>query len=425
MNRLISVTLLIICFVFISFSSSAHTRSQSFSQWYITDNATDNENGIKVKLSFNILSREITRLAADASVDVRKDLPQILIEHLNGKIKTSIDDTNCQIIKPLFTLPASKGYTRLEAEFKCLQGHQFQLTMQGFFDVIPSHLHYARVIRVSGEASEMVLSDAVRSQVIDLQNSNKNYWQTAKTYLNLGVEHILICSDHLVFLLALLLLCRRASHVFILITGFTVGHSITLSLAVFGWLQPNMATIEALIGFSIALVALEKIQTLQQSSIVNKLIMALGILFVVKAVFGIGLPLLSLVGISLFSISYLLLAQNMTVIARTINSDSEQINKTRAIQFLLTTAFGFIHGFGFADVLREIGLPPAQLGLALLSFNLGVEIGQIFALILMMVVIMLANKMLSKQMQKAAMSSVVAIILGLGCYWFFVRSFIF
>jgi len=424
MNRLISITLLLICFVFTSFSSSAHTRSQSFSQWYITNNGFSDENSSKVILSFNILSREITRLAADASVDVRKDLPQILIEHLSEKIQASIDDASCKIIKPLFTLPASKGYTRLEAEFKCSQGHKFQLTMQGFFDVIPSHLHYARVIRASGEASEMVLSDAVRSQVIDLQNSDENYWQTAKTYLNLGVEHILIGSDHLVFLLALLLLCRSASQVLILITGFTLGHSITLSLAVFGWLQPNMVAIEALIGFSIALVALEKIQTLQQSTIVNKLIIALVMLLGVKALFGIGLPLLSLIGISLFSISYLLLVHNIKSTS-TIESGSETINKTRAIQFLLTTAFGFIHGFGFADVLREIGLPPAQLGLALLSFNLGVEIGQIFALILMTVVIVLVNKMLSKKIQKLVMTSTVAIILGLGSYWFFVRSFMF
>lgn len=392
--------LLLLCLTFFyQVSASAHTRSQSFSQWQINEG--------KLSLSFNILSREITRLAADASIDVRKELSQLLIEHLNGKIKASVDDKICQITTPLHSLPASKGYTRLEAEFNCQIGELLQLEMNGFFDIVPSHLHYARLIRVSGETSEIVLSDATRKQVLNLSNKNESYWQTVKTYINLGVEHILIGMDHLVFLLALLLLCRKLSQALILITGFTLGHSITLSLSVLGWLQPNMTIIEALIGFSIVLVALEKVQKLNNRNMVNYLALALFALVLVKVIANIGLPLISLAGIALLAISYLLLVKN---------SDEQ------STQFLLTTAFGFIHGFGFAEVLREIGLPSAKLGLALLSFNVGVELGQLFALCLMASIVFIFVKLFNAKIQKIATVATVNIVLGLGSYWFLVRS---
>src|SRR4051794_21217955 len=75
----------------------------------------------------------------------------------------------------------------------------------------------------------------------------------------LGIEHILIGVDHITFLLALLLLCRRVREVAFMVTDFTLGHSLTLSLAVLGLVTPNVPVIEALIGFTIALVAVENI----------------------------------------------------------------------------------------------------------------------------------------------------------------------
>jgi len=398
-NKKISMLLLLCLAFFYQVSASAHTRSQSFSQWQINEG--------KLSLSFNILSREITRLAADASIDVRKELSQLLIEHLNGKIQVNIDDKTCQIITPLHSLPASKGYTRLEAEFNCQSGESLELQMNSFFDIVPSHLHYARLIRASGETSEIVLSDATRKQALSLTNKNESYWQTAKTYIDLGVEHILIGTDHLVFLLALLLLCRRLSQALILITGFTLGHSITLSLSVLGWLQPNMTTIEALIGFSIVLVALEKIQKLNNKNLVKYVATAMFALVLLKLIANIGLPLFSLVGLSLVAISYLLLVKN---------------SNKQSTQFLLTTAFGFIHGFGFAEVLREIGLPSAKLGLALLSFNIGVELGQLLALCLMASTAFIFVKLFNEKSQQIATVVTVNIVLGLGSYWFIFRS---
>ena len=393
--------LLILCWTcFYQASASAHTRSQSYSQWQINEG--------KLSLSFNILSREITRLAADPGIDASKQLSQLLIEHLHGNIKASIDDKICQVNKPLYSLPASKGFTRLEASFDCQMGESLQIQMNGFFDIIPSHLHYARLIIVSGETSEIVLSDASRQKTLNLTHKKESYWHTAKTYIALGVEHILIGADHLVFLLALLLLCRKLSQALILITGFTLGHSITLSFSVLGWIQPNMITIEALIGFSIVLVALEKIQTLHNKSVVIYVVAAMFVLILLKLITNMGLPLLSLVGISLVAIPYLLLVNN---------------HNNHSTQFLLTTTFGFIHGFGFAEVLREIGLPSAKLGLALFSFNIGVELGQLLALCLMASVAFILMTLLNAKLQKIATVATVNVVIALGCYWFVLRSF--
>lgn len=399
MNNTTIILFSLILSVVFSIESHAHSRSQSFSQWYI--------NGENVTINFNVLSLEVTRLAADVNVDVRKNLSQILAEHLIDKVQASVDGLDCVIVKPLSKRQAIKGYIRLTGEFNCQQGEEFQIKMLGFYDVVSAHLHYARVIRGTGEASEMVLSDANRSQLINLAKIEKNYWKIIKSYFLLGVEHILIGSDHLVFLLALLLLCRRISHAFVLITGFTLGHSITLSVAVFSWMQPNLIIIEALIGFSIAIVALETIQKILDKSVVKYTIIFLLFLLGVKGVFNIGLPILSLLGTLVIASTYLTLTKK---------------NNNNVIQFSLTTAFGFIHGFGFADVLHEIGLPPSDLSLALFLFNIGVEFGQIIALSLMASLIFLAKTFLNDKIRTVAVSSLVSSTLGLGVYWFLLRS---
>lgn len=399
MNKSTFLLLTLIFSVFFSLESHAHSRSQSFSQWYI--------NGENITINFNVLSLEVTRLAADAHVDVRKDLSQILAEHLIEKVQASVDGLDCIIVKPLSKRQANKGYIRLTGEFNCQLGDEFQIKMLGFYDVVSAHLHYARVIRETGEASEIVLSDSNRSQLIHLSKVEKDYWQISKNYFLLGIEHILIGNDHLVFLLALLLLCRRISHAFVLITGFTLGHSITLSVAVFSWLQPNLIIIEALIGFSIAVVALEKIQKIWDKSLVKYTLIFLLLLLGVKVIFNVGLPILSLLGALVIASTYLTLARE---------------KNNNVIQFSLTTAFGFIHGFGFADVLYKIGLPPSDLSLALFSFNIGVEFGQIFALSLMAFLIFLVKKFLNDKIRAVAASSLVSSILGLGVYWFLLRS---
>jgi hydrogenase/urease accessory protein HupE len=149
------------------------------------------------------------------------------------------------------------------------------------------------------------------------------------TYAALGVEHILLGFDHLLFVLALLLLVRGTKLLVLTITAFTVAHSITLGAAVLGFVSIPIGPVEAIIALSIVFVAQEIIKR------------------------DMGRPSL-----------------------------------TARAPWLVSFSFGLLHGLGFAGALSDIGLPQQSIPLALLFFNVGVEIGQlafVFACILTMI----------------------------------------
>ena len=141
---------------------------------------------------------------------------------------------------------------------------------------------------------------------------------TARTYLWLGVEHILLGIDHLLFVLGLLLLIRVPWMLVKTITAFTVAHSVTLAAASLHWIQVPQAPVEAVIALSIIFVAAEAVRAYEhEDSLANR------------------------------------------------------------APWIIALAFGLLHGFGFGGALNEIGLPQSDVPLALLSFNLGVEAGQL------------------------------------------------
>jgi len=139
--------------------------------------------------------------------------------------------------------------------------------------------------------------------------------RTAWEYLALGVEHILLGVDHLAFVIGLLLLVRRGRRLFVTITAFTVAHSVTLAAAVLDRVRLPPRPVEATIALSILLLAVECARPRESLS--------------------------------------------------------------RRFPWLVAFAFGLLHGFGFAGALSEIGLPPHRTALALATFNVGVELGQI------------------------------------------------
>lgn len=143
-------------------------------------------------------------------------------------------------------------------------------------------------------------------------------WRVAGTYLALGVEHILAGYDHLLFVLALVLLLMRTGAVVKAVTAFTVAHSITLAGTTLGLFGLAQAPVEALIALSILFLAVE----------------------IVKQAPG-------------------------------------QSRLSERASWLVAFLFGLLHGFGFAGALREIGLPEGDVPTALLTFNLGVEAGQL------------------------------------------------
>lgn len=153
-------------------------------------------------------------------------------------------------------------------------------------------------------------------------------WQVARTYFVIGVEHILAGFDHLLFVIALVLLLQRGRAVVAAATAFTLAHSITLAGTTLGLFGLPQAPVEASIALSIVFLAVE----------------------IVKA--KPGEPRLS-----------------------------------ERVPWVVAFLFGLLHGFGFAGALREIGLPETDVPVALLTFNLGVEAGQLMIIAATMAVL--------------------------------------
>jgi len=141
---------------------------------------------------------------------------------------------------------------------------------------------------------------------------------TARTYFLLGVEHILLGVDHLLFVLALMILVRNTWMLLKVITAFTVAHSITLAVAALDIVQIPQAPVEAVIALSIVFVA-----------------------------------------------------------AETLPQKRNEHDLASKAPWIIAFAFGLLHGLGFGGALKEIGLPQSDVPLALLTFNLGVEAGQV------------------------------------------------
>jgi hydrogenase/urease accessory protein HupE len=157
-----------------------------------------------------------------------------------------------------------------------------------------------------------------------------------QTYTLLGIGHILLGFDHLLFVLALLLLVDGTRRLIMTITAFTIAHSITLVFATLGFVSVPGPPVEAMIALSIVFVASEIIHGRQ------------------------GRPGL-----------------------------------TQRYPWVVAFAFGLLHGLGFAGALAEVGLPQASIPLALLFFNVGVEIGQLLFIAAVLLLLALGRRVLA------------------------------
>jgi hydrogenase/urease accessory protein HupE len=179
-----------------------------------------------------------------------------------------------------------------------------------------------------------------------------------KTFVPAGIHHILIGPDHLLFLVALLLLGGSWRALVRIVTAFTVGHSITLSLAALGIVTPPASIVEPAIALSIIFVGTDNL------------------------VRGQG----------------------------------------RDLRAWAALAFGLIHGFGFASVLREFGLPPEALRWSLFSFNVGVELGQL-AVVAVVASLLAAIRRYRPKMGRYVVVAGSAVVIAAGTYWFVERVF--
>jgi hydrogenase/urease accessory protein HupE len=188
-------------------------------------------------------------------------------------------------------------------------------------------------------------------------------WQVAHTYFVLGVEHILAGYDHLLFVLALVLLLSGGLVVVRTVTAFTLAHSITLIGATLGFLGLNQKPVEICIALSIVFLAVE-----------------------------------------------------------VVKSDPAHPRLSQRLPWLVAFMFGLLHGFGFAGALAEIGLPEGEVPAALLTFNLGVEAGQLVIVLAGLGVLFFARRV--SVLFLTRFKHVAAYSIGItASFWLIVRLF--
>jgi hypothetical protein len=386
-------------------AAAAHQRSQSFSTWRVE--------GAEVRAVWSVLALEATRLGPPSGS--LEALGELFAAHLAASVEVSQGGTPCAVAVAPRPLRARPGHLLAEAHYRCPEAGALVVESRAFFDLAPSHVHFARVLVPGAPPRERLFTDATRRQVLVAPPGGDGDTEGVGflRYVGLGVEHILVGYDHLAFLLSLILLGGGLRERVAVVTGFTLGHSATLSLAALGWLQVDTALVEALIGFSIALVAAENLAV---RGGVHGLV-ARGAAAPLAALAGLAAagwphgapPALTLLGLALFSACYFALA------ART--------GASRRLRPAITVLFGLVHGFGFASVLAEVGLPRERLLASLLGFNAGVEIGQLAALAGILALGALARGLAAAQRRALAADVLSAALCALGLFWFLVRGY--
>lgn len=235
------------------------------------------------------------------------------------------------------------------------------------FPYDPIHQTFINVYEDSALTLQAIL-DASHQDASHYSGSTQGRWAVVRTFVASGIEHILIGPDHILFLIGLLLLGGTFARLALIVTSFTIGHSVTLSLAALDILSPSARFIEPLIALTIVVVG----------------------------------------------------ADNLLVLRATRREASAP--PAADIRAWLAVAFGLIHGFGFAYVLKEFGLPQAALGWSLFAFNIGVEIGQLLIVAVVAGVLYAVRRQNADAARRTAVIGSIAVIAA-GTYWFVQRVF--
>ena len=400
MKRISAIAYVLALLVLGGQSADAHTRSESYSHWHLSENT--------ITATVTVPLREIMILyeGGDATVPARELYQQHLLETTGvssaGEMCTR---TGSNILQ------AASGFVRVELEFACAQNRPDTVHYRALFDRAPAHVHYTK-LHVDGLlVGEALLTDSADTWDIgDLSAGNS--WSFA-SFVKIGTEHISGGIDHVAFLLGLLLIAGSAGRAVIAVTGFTLGHSISLAAAVLGYVHADSKLVEAFIGFTVLLVAVEYF--LLQHSDIKRFAIASTLLAWATGIAALAMgfidsrALFAYAGFGIFAGCYLLAARKL--------QDHEQRRATMLL-FVATCCFGLVHGFGFAGFLMETGLLGTSLFVPLLGFNLGVELGQ-----LILVVVALVGGVLLRNRVPGIMPQLVAACLcGVGVYWFVGRT---
>jgi hydrogenase/urease accessory protein HupE len=310
----------------------------------------------------------ITEAAALLEPAVAAQHRDALIKLLSPRVTLWFDGRQVQLLWGAIEVVPERQSVRLAFTVEGpVPGHT---AIQAYvFPYDPIHQTFVNVYE-NDELKLQAILDATRQRVEYYAGSTQGRLAVIRTFVLSGIEHIMIGPDHILFLIGLLLLGGTLRRLALIVTAFTIGHSITLSLAALDIVSPPAYFIEPLIALTIVVVG----------------------------------------------------ADNLLVL-RARTTPAAPAAPATDIRAWLAAMFGLIHGFGFAFVLKEFGLPQAALGWSLFAFNLGVEIGQLFIVFIVAGILVAVRRRSEAGARHVAMLGSIAVIAA-GVYWFIERVFL-
>ncbi len=316
--------------------------------------ATVTVSGQTVRYSLGIARQSIPQELADrmrlAQVGAEPDF-EALLAAVTTRIKIIADGIVCDPLPGVVTpAPARDAVIQISLDYKCANAPHQLAIRDDLFDFLGTDHHTLALIVWPGGSQQFMFQPDLRETRIRLTSATSA--SGTQSFLLLGIEHILIGWDHLLFLMCLLLLGGRFWSLIKIVTAFTVAHSITLAAAALDLVSLPSRLVESAIALSIAYVA----------------------------------------------------AENVFLRDRAASK-----------RWLVAFVFGLVHGFGFSSVLRELGLPREGLIWSLLGFNLGVEAGQATVIAIAMPMLLQLRKVPWEPRAVATVSAVVLAV-GLGLF---------
>ena len=390
-KKLLCCSLLIVC----SIVSEAHNRSESYSKF----NLTSNEQGMAIQVTGSIKQDIFNNLNPTSHFQSYESLVTYLDKAINPGSSCKLNES-VEINENI-----SLGVLKFVWSFQCLQIPE-SISMSLFQDLGVTHTHIARGVIDGQSVPEFMFASTQDSWVIGLPGESNVNQSSYFGYFKSGVQHILSGWDHLTFLLGLLLLFT-GRFLIIAITGFTIGHSLTLGLGAMNVLRVHSEIIETLIGFSILLLAVEYF--LKHAFEINKLIKNLALsfcAFLPLTIFGNLDPIL-IVGLAVFLTFYLSLTNHYS---------------NPWLPLMVTIFFGLIHGLGFASSIAESGIPQDRLLPIILSFNIGVEVGQLAVAFTLLAFLKLTKTYFRFSDFNYLHGAMGTFVFSMGTFWFISRA---
>ncbi|WP_174279554.1 HupE/UreJ family protein [Sphingomonas bacterium] len=399
MTRFWTLLVLLACALVGAGPAAAHTRSESHSAWTI--------DGAVVHLNFSVADLEAKRITADGG----RPGDAALVAYLGPRLGVTAEGKPCKLAAPPRLLAAAPGFRRAEFQYACPSPRSLRLVDHAFFELVSTHVNFAQVQRPDGDFAEQLIT--ADDQGLDLGEGEGGGLQSAGflRFVLMGVLHIFTGVDHQSFLLGLVLISRRLRDLVFVVTGFTIGHSLTLALAVTGIIRPHAEYIDALVALTIALIGAENVSVASGRPGTVALWTGGGLMLVAGLrLLGIGLlPPLLLIGSAIFAANYIMVSGHLRDAGR--------------VRLVVTLVFGLIHGFGFAADLLESKLPPEKLAEILVGFNVGVEIGQLTIVLALTGLVLLLTRVRLTLPRPIVVDVCAAGLVAVGSYWFMARSF--